>query len=158
MGPPTPFPAGGAVPAAESARCIRDLLDLLTLPDRWSDRDPRALLEILFDALSERLRLDFAYAFIHTARDEIEVFRIGLGGPAVEALRRALESTLWSKGAKTQRIECHGTHYQAAFLSLGGEVGVMVLGSRRQDFPTISERVLLAAGRAWRRAGSRPPA
>src|ERR687888_661386 len=98
--------------------CINDLLSVLALPAIWSGQEPSQIVSTLLDVLLAMLRLDFAYARLSEAIDgsPVEVSNpIGAGEVSIAALR----------------------------LGLQDDVGVLVAGSQRADFPTTSEMLLL---------------
>jgi PAS domain S-box-containing protein len=133
--------------------CINDLISVLALPAIWSGGESSQILGTLLDVLLTMLRLDFAYARLSDAS----------GGPPIEVVRLAdhRNSSLqpqqfgqaldrWLTGDQTAS-RCvvpdpvgEGEVSIASFsLGLQHEGGVLVAGSRRADFPTEVERLLL---------------
>src|SRR6266849_1086381 len=133
--------------------CINDLISVLALPAIWSGNESSQIVGTLLDVLLAMLRLDFAYARLSDPSD----------GPPIEVVRltqrqhphaqpqevgRALDR--WLSGDQTTSRYVvpnpagEGEVSIASFsLGLQDEVGVLVAGSRRADFPTDIERLLL---------------
>src|SRR5258706_3585170 len=133
--------------------CINDLISVLALPAIWSGSESSQILGTLLDVLLTMLRLDFAYARLGDANDcpPIEVVRLGNhrhSSVRPQQFGQALDR--WLTGDQTTS-RCvvpdpagEGEVSIASFsLGLQREVGVLVAGSRRADFPTEVERLLL---------------
>ena len=113
--------------AEEVARlrdCLNDLVSIAALHTRWTDGDPRHIVITLADALLGTLRL----AFVLVRLNDPE------GGPCIEVVRVA-ESL---QGAP--RADCS---LASARLGLQGEIGILVAGSERLDFPAEPDRLVL---------------
>jgi PAS domain S-box-containing protein len=133
--------------------CINDLISVLALAAIWSGSESRQMLGTLLDSLLGILRLDFACARLNDSIDgsPIEVVRLPqrqhLSAQSQE-VGRALGP--WLSGDQTaSRLVIPNPAGQgevaiASFsLGLQDEVGVLVAGSRRADFPTDIELLLL---------------
>src|SRR6267154_2126801 len=133
--------------------CINDLISVLALAAIWSGSESSQMLGTLLDSLLAILRLDFAGARLNHSIDgsPIEVVRLGqrqhLSAQSQE-VGRALGP--WLSGDQTaSRLVIpnpagEGEVAIASFsLGLQDEVGVLVAGSRRADFPTDIELLLL---------------
>jgi PAS domain S-box-containing protein len=133
--------------------CINDLISVLALAAIWSGSESRQMLGTLLDSLLAILRLDFAGARLNHSIDgsPIEVVRLAqrqhLSAQSQE-VGRALGP--WLSGDQTaSRLVIPNPAGQgevaiASFsLGLQDEVGVLVAGSRRSDFPTDIELLLL---------------
>jgi PAS domain S-box-containing protein len=133
--------------------CINDLISVLALAAIWSGSESRQMLGTLLDSLLAILRLDFACARLNHSIDgsPIEVVRLAqrqhLSAQSQE-VGRALGP--WLSGDQTaSRLVIPNPAGQgevaiASFsLGLQDEVGVLVAGSRRADFPTDVELLLL---------------
>ena len=133
--------------------CINDLISVLALAAIWSGSESRQMLGTLLDSLLAILRLDFACARLNHSIDgsPIEVVRLAqrqhLSAQSPE-VGRALGP--WLSGDQTaSRLVIPNPAGQgevaiASFsLGLQDEVGVLVAGSRRADFPTDIELLLL---------------
>jgi len=133
--------------------CINDLISVLALPAIWSGSESSQIVGTLLDVLLAMLRLDFAYARLSDSSDgpPIEVVRLGHGQhPSVQPQQvgQALGRWLTGDQAASRFVvpdpAGEGEVSIASFsLGLQDQVGVLVAGSRRADFPTNIERLLL---------------
>jgi PAS domain-containing protein len=134
--------------------CINDLISVLALPAIWSGHEPSRIIGTLLDVLLGILRLDFAYARLSDS--------IG-GGAPIEMVRLAQRQTLnvqpqeigqilnpWLTGdpraaplVMPNPIGEGQVSIAPLRLGLQDEVGVLVVGSQRADFPTDIEMLLL---------------
>src|SRR5882762_5970906 len=133
--------------------CINDLISVLALPAIWSGNEQSQIVGTLLDVLLAMLRLDFAYARLSDPSDgpPIEVVRLTQRehpSPQPQEVGRALDR--WLSGDQTTSRYVvpnpagEGEVSIASFsLGLQDEVGVLVAGSRRVDFPTDIELLLL---------------
>ena len=133
--------------------CINDLISVLALPAIWTGSEPSEILSTLLDVLLGMLRLDFAYARLSNS----------IGVAPMELVRLAHSRNLtaqpqeigqmlnpWLTGdPPTSPLRVPSPigegEVSIALLPLGlqDEVGVLVTGSQRADFPTETERLLL---------------
>jgi PAS domain S-box-containing protein len=134
--------------------CINDLISVLALPAIWSGNEPSQIVGTLLDVLLGMLRLDFAYARLSDS--------IG-GGTPIEMVRLAQHRNL---AAQPQEIGQTLNPWLAGDLGtpplmmpnpigegklsiaplrlgLQDELGVLVAGSQRANFPTDIEMLLL---------------
>jgi PAS domain S-box-containing protein len=134
--------------------CINDLISVLALPAIWSGNEPSQIVGTLLDVLLGMLRLDFAYARLSDS--------IG-GGTPIEMVRLAQHRNL---AAQPQEIGQALNPWLAGDLGtpplmmpnpigegklsiaplrlgLQDELGVLVAGSQRANFPTDIEMLLL---------------
>jgi PAS domain S-box-containing protein len=133
--------------------CINDLISVLALPAIWSDHDPAHILSTLLDVLSGMLRLDFAYVRLNDLNNgsPIEVVRLAQRlNPASQTQHLSRAVDLWLTRQLSQRRlvvpnPIGEGEVSIALLQLGlqDEVGILVAGSRRGDFPTEIETLLL---------------
>ncbi len=139
---------------ASSRPGLRDLAALLTLPALWVDHDPAYIIAGLLSVLFGVLRPESGYVR----------FDDPAGGPALELWRPQgprmpieLESALTSapppaQGVATVSVATLSGPVRVTSLSpaLPGEAGLVLVGSRRTDFPTEHELYLLrvAVGQA----------
>jgi len=134
-------------------RCINDLISVLALPAIWSGGESSQILGTLLDVLLTMLRLDFAYARLSDASGgpPIEVVRLGDHRNSSlqpqqfgQALNRWLTDDQTASRCVVPDPVGEGEVSIASFsLGLQHEGGVLVAGSRRADFPTEVERLLL---------------
>ena len=119
--------AGYESSAEEVARlrdCLNDLASIMALPALSSGSEPGQIVSTLTDALLGMLGL----AFVCVRLNDPE------SGPSIETMR--IGDTLGG----TARSD---VSFASARLGLGGELGIVVAGSWRLDFPTRTERLLL---------------
>jgi formate hydrogenlyase transcriptional activator len=134
---------------------IDDLVGLTTLPALRSGGEPSAVLGPLLDGLLDVLRLDFVYARLQPAIDstQIEMFRAAdhrsITTPP-EKIGTAFSGWLAEEphdrpSRVPNPIGSEDAYGCAAPLRLGpqDEIGVIVAGSRRPEFPDETERLLL---------------
>src|SRR6266446_251041 len=133
--------------------CINDLISVLALPAIWSGSESSQILGTLVDVLLTMLRLDFAYARLSDASDgpPIEVVRSSQHRhSSVQPQQFGQALDCWLMGDQTG-LQClvpspvgeGGVSIASFSLGLQDEVGVLVAGSRRADFPTKIEGLLL---------------
>ena len=133
-------------------RCINDLVSILALPAIWTGHDSSRVATTLLDVLFGMLDLDFGYVRANDAGDGSpkEWIRSACGGHGVQAneIGRALASYLADDspqaGLRIANPVAEGTASIAVFhLGIQESVGVFVAGSRRSEFPTETENLLL---------------
>jgi PAS domain S-box-containing protein len=135
--------------------CINNLISMLTLPAIWTGGEAHQIATALLDVLLDMLQLDWVYVRLtNTARGApIEVIRhdqFGNTANRIEIIKGVLENVLkcdaqaWpvvvQKSSKEERFSI------AVFrLGLNDEMGILVAGSKRAEFPDVYERLLLNA-------------
>ena len=141
--------------AEEIARlrgCLNDLVSIMALPALWAGDDPQRIVSASLDALLDMLRLTFVCARLTNpdGRPPIEMMRCtapldrATTGHEIGALLDASLADPLPWPASTQ-VSMGGLDLRIASARLGlqGEMGVVVAGSRRLDFPLQAERLLL---------------
>jgi PAS domain S-box-containing protein len=132
--------------------CINDLISVLALPAIWSGSDSSQILGTLVEALLTMLRLDFAYARLDASDVRpIEVVRLRDHrhcSVQPQQFGQALDRWLTADQAASRNVvpdpAGEGEVSIASFpLGLRHKLGVLVAASRRSDFPTEVERLLL---------------
>src|SRR6266853_1626891 len=133
--------------------CINDLISVLALAAIWSGSESCQMLGTLLESLLAILRLDFAYARLNDSIDgsPIEMVRLAQRqNPSAQPQEVGRALGRWLSGEQTAsrfvipNPAGEGEVAIASFpLGLQDEVGVLVAGSRRADFPTDIERLLL---------------
>ncbi len=135
-------------------RCINDLVSLLTLPALWQGADPSQIVRTLLDALLGMLRLDFVYARL---KDQIGETRIQMARVAhsrdaasepqqiIDILSRWLveDQENWPQSVR-RPIGNRDITIVPLQLGLHGEIGVLVAGCQRVDFPKQTESLVLS--------------
>jgi PAS domain S-box-containing protein len=132
--------------------CITDLLGVLALPAIWAGQGPSEIVGALLHVLLSMLRLDFAYVrlseeidgspieWLHTGQRRS---RVSQPGDIGRVLDRWLADPLSTPAVLSNPVG-EGEATIAAFrLGLQEEIGVLVAGSQRADFPTEIEKLLL---------------
>jgi PAS domain S-box-containing protein len=133
--------------------CINNLISVQALPAIWSGGQPSQIVSALLDMLLEMLSLDFAYARLKdsTGGAPLEMARLAqdrnlTGQP--QMIGRALHPWLGdfphvSPSLVRNPIGDGDVSVLLLRLGLQAEMGVFVAGSKRADFPTQTERLLL---------------
>ena len=135
-------------------RCINDLVSLMALPATWSGIEPSQIVQSLLDSLVRLLSLDFVYVCLNdpivgisteqirtaqgqsTAPDAAEICK--MIGRRFDDERHALPSLL------RQSIDGQDIALVPLQLGLHGEIGLIVAGSQRADFPGPTEKLVLS--------------
>jgi formate hydrogenlyase transcriptional activator len=133
--------------------CINDLISLVTLPAIWSGGEPSDIVGTLLDVVLRVLRLDFAYARFRESiyGTQIEMFRAAGSRDLKtrpEEIGDAFSGWLADEPQKwpsrvPNPIGSGDVCVVPLQLGLQDEIGVIVAGSQRPDFPDETERLLL---------------
>ena len=133
--------------------CINNLISVQALPAIWSGGQPSQIVSALLDMLLEMLSLDFAYARLKdsTGGAPLEMVRLAQDrnlSTQPQIIGRALNSWLGDFSRTSpllMRNPIGDGDVSVLLLRLGmqAEMGVFVAGSKRADFPTQTERLLL---------------
>src|SRR6266852_5244253 len=134
---------------------INDLLSALALPAMWSDHESAQLVTTLLDVLVGMLRLDFAYALLKDPVGEapIELVRLAQSRHLTtrpQEIGQVLSPWLGDDPQKRPLLVPNplgdgDVSIVPLRLGLRGEIGVIVAGSQRADFPGETERLILSA-------------
>ena len=132
-------------------RCINDLIGLLALPAKWSTEDPAQILDVLMDAVLRMLSLDFFYARLENP-SPLEVFRTAEScNSQVTSQDIGVVVSHWLGGdgckplsSTRVRFGDKGVSLFPTLLGIHGEIGIIVAGCERADFPNQSESLLLS--------------
>jgi PAS domain S-box-containing protein len=134
-------------------RCINELVSVLALPATWTGSEPSRIVGELLGALLNMLDLDFVYARLRdSAGRNLELVRTASEWepkPRAQSIGETLQPWL---GNGTQnwlhpvRGTLEGREMSVVPLQLGmqGEVGIVIAGSKRDDFPQQTERLVLS--------------
>ncbi len=135
-------------------RCISDLVSLLALPATWTGGRASQIVSNSLDALVSMLSLDFAYARLKDLNGAAftEMVRVGSGWDSKpqpkefgEKLQPWLEGDFQKRpSVATDFFELPAVTLVPLQLGLHGEIGVIVAGSQRLDFPRQTERLVLS--------------
>jgi formate hydrogenlyase transcriptional activator len=134
--------------------CINDLIGVLALPAMWSGQESAQIVSTLLDVLVGMLRLDFAYARFKDPVGEapIEMVRLAQSRNLMarpEEIGQVLNPWLGDNPQKwpllvPNPIGDGDVSIVPLRLGLRDEIGVIVAGSQRADFPWETERLLLS--------------
>jgi C4-dicarboxylate-specific signal transduction histidine kinase len=135
-------------------RCINDLVSILALPAMWTGGSPSQIASNLLDALMSVLSLDFIYARLRDSSETgyAETMRVDptwMPKPDPPEIAERLQPWL---GVNPQelpplaRIVLGGRDIALVPLQMGlrGELGLLIAGSRRSQFPQQTERLVLS--------------
>jgi signal transduction histidine kinase len=135
-------------------RSINDLVSVLALPAIWIGGEPSQIVRSLLDALLGMLGLDLVYARLKDpiGAAPIELARVAQSQIAAAGLREIGELLDPWLDADPQQwpalipnpIGDGELSIVPLRLGLQGEIGVLVAGSRRTDFPSQTERLILS--------------
>jgi PAS domain S-box-containing protein len=135
-------------------RCVNDLISVLALPAMWSGGEPSQIVHTLLDALLRMLQLDLVYVRLKetAGRAPIEMVRFASSQKHIEQpheMGKVLEHWLgpdpqqWPPLMRN-RVGDRDISIVPLGLGLQGEIGVLVAGSERADFPQQTEKLILS--------------
>lgn len=134
-------------------RCINDLVSVLAMPATWTGGAPSQIIGNSLDALVSMLSLDFIYARIKesTGTTFTEMVRVGStweSRPRPEQVGEKLQPWLKNDSQKLPAVVRNFFGKPAVTLAplplgMHGEIGVIVAGSQRADFPQQTEILVL---------------
>src|SRR5207237_4707457 len=134
--------------------CINNLISVQALPAIWSGGQPSQIVSALLDMLRKILSLDFAYVRLKnsTGGAPLEMVRLAQDRHLTtqpQMIGHALNSWLGdfphtSPARVRNPIGDGDVSVLLLRLGLQAEMGVFVAGSKRADFPTQTERLLLS--------------
>ena len=133
-------------------RCINDLISIVALPALWSGREPRQIVANALEAAVGILRLDLAYLCQIDMVDgpPVEMVRSGAGQIHPDRLQDVTHA-LGREAARSAQASVKvipnpagAGEISIATFPLGlHQIGVLIAGSQRADFPTQIESLLL---------------
>jgi PAS domain S-box-containing protein len=147
-------PTDPATEVMRLQRCMNDLVSVLALPAVWSVSEPSRILETLLDALMGLLDLDFLYARVrldsHEAPiDALRTAPLFATNHRREEIRQALIQ--WSaevpqswSGRAFRHLGGQEVSVLPIRMGIDGELGLLVAGSQRLDFPEQTESLVLS--------------
>src|ERR1700726_3998032 len=134
-------------------RCINDLVSLLALPAMWSGSKPCDIVHTLLDSLLRMLDLDFVYVNLTNLVDAAPSETVRVPQSQKQMFRPQELCTFlnrWlgddpQKNYLQERSHIGDEEVSLVSWPLGvqREIGVIVAGSRRADFPRDTEALLL---------------
>src|SRR3984885_12564714 len=135
-------------------RCVNDLVSVLALPAMWSGGEPSQIVHTLLDALQRMLQLDLVYVRLTETGGQapIEMVRFAPLQKYIAQPHEIGEILNDWLGADPQqwppRMRNHWGDRDVSIVPLGlglqGEIGLIVAGSERADFPQQTERLILS--------------
>jgi PAS domain S-box-containing protein len=135
-------------------RCINDLVSVLALSATWSGCEPSRIARTVLDVLLGLVNLDLVYIRLEDSTGESPIVEMVWSEESRnrtvepqrirELLKQCLghDSQKWPSSVRT-RLGDEDILLVPFRLGLQGEIGVIVAGSRRLDFPMQTERLLL---------------
>jgi PAS domain S-box-containing protein len=144
-------PSDPALEIKRLRRCMDDLSGMLALPAAWRGHEPAEILSVLVDSLMEMLALDFFYArvIIEASEKPLEMLR---GGPlhrsheVAQFLDDLLNEDQIDRPSQTRcKIRDQEISILSMRMGVEGDLGFIVAGSQRLDFPEQTERLVLSA-------------
>jgi PAS domain S-box-containing protein len=135
-------------------RCVNDLVSALALPAMWSGGEPSQIVHTLLDALLRMLQLDLVYVRLTETGGQapIEMVRFAQSQKHIarpheigDVLKQWL-GTAPQEWPPRMRNALGDRDISIVPLGLGlqGEIGVLVAGSERGDFPRQTEELILS--------------
>jgi signal transduction histidine kinase len=134
--------------------CINDLISVLALPAMWAGQESTQIVSTLLDVLIGMLRLDFAYVRLKDPAGQAPIEMVRLArrrnpSPPPQEIGQLLNQWLADDPRKRPPLVPNplgGGDVAIVPLRLGlqDEIGVIVAGSQRADFPAQTERLLLS--------------
>ncbi|MCU1233007.1 MAG: hypothetical protein JWP63_974 [Candidatus Solibacter sp.] len=133
-------------------RCMNDLISVQALPAIWTGLGANEIIDTLLDVLTRLLQLDFACAQVNESRysPRIEAVVLPTGHDAAHRIHDRGKLALWLKGdipATAQVVENPIAPGEISIaplrMGLREEVGFVAAASRRTDFPTELEMIVL---------------
>jgi PAS domain S-box-containing protein len=134
-------------------RCLNDLVSVLALPAMWSGSQPSQIVHTLLDALLGMLCLDLVYARFEDPAGgaPIEVLKVAPSGKRMlpDEVHKTVNQWFGEDPQKwPSRLRASIGDEDISIVSqrcgLHGEIGVIVAGSDRADFPDQTESLLLS--------------
>jgi PAS domain S-box-containing protein len=135
-------------------RCINDLLSVLALPALWSGHESAQIIRTLADTLVSMLDLELVYVTLNDPRSEapVELLRLANGRTSIS---QSQELAAWMRGwIRRDPQEWPRTIpnamvdgevvIQPVQLGLHGQMGLIVTGAQRANFPGDAEKLILS--------------
>jgi PAS domain S-box-containing protein len=135
-------------------RCVNDLVSALALPAMWSGGEPFQIVHTLLDALLRMLQLDLVYVELKETGGQapIEMVRFAQSQKHVASPHEIGDVLKQWLGTAPQELPPlirkplgdRDISIVPLGLGLQGEIGVLVAGSEREDFPRQTEELILS--------------
>ena len=134
--------------------CINDLIGVVALPALWRSGEPSHIVRTLLDMVVRMLRLDFVYVRLTHRVEGVLIEMVQTAPPGNSShqpgeIRELLSQCLGHPPHKWPSLVHTTMKGQAVSivpmgLGVHGEIGVMVAGSHRAEFPSPTDRLLLS--------------
>ena len=133
--------------------CINDLISVLGLPVIWSGSEPFQIIRSLLDTLLSMLRLDFVYVRLKEPLGDAptEMVRVAQSREQVRSQEICELVNHWlgddhlkSPGLVRNPLGDGEISIVAVPFGLQGEIGIIIVGAQRRDFPRQTERLVLS--------------
>jgi PAS domain S-box-containing protein len=135
-------------------RCINDLVGVLALPAIWTGGDPIQIARTFVDVLLRTLQLDLVYVRLADSIDgaPIEMVRVAAARKIPDRTQEiAALLSAWLESEPNQQVQRLSNPVGDGDIAvvpvrmgLQGELGVIVAGSQRADFPEQTESLVLS--------------
>src|ERR1700733_1577122 len=135
-------------------RCVNDLISVVALPAVWSGGEPSQIVHTLLAALLRMLQPDLVYVRLEKTGDQapIEMVRLAQSQKYSAQPHEIAETLKHWLGADNQQwpplMRNHLGDRDISIVPLGlglqSEIGAIVAGSEREDFPQQTERLILS--------------
>ena len=135
-------------------RCANDLVSVLALPAMWSGSEPTQIVDTLLDALVGMLQLDLVYVRLNdtAGQEPIEMVRLFSSEKQIappDQIGEVLQNWLRAEPQESSLRERNLLgERELSIVSMGlgleAEIGVLVAGSDRADFPRQTEKLILS--------------
>jgi PAS domain S-box-containing protein len=135
-------------------RCINDLVSVLAIPATWIGGEPSQIVRSLLEVLPDMLRLDLVYVRLEDPAGGVPMEMARIAQPrsstiGPQEIGKLLIHYLgddpqkWPPSSRN-RMGDEDISIVPLRLGLQGDIGMIVAGSRRLDFPGQTERLLLS--------------
>jgi PAS domain S-box-containing protein len=133
-------------------RCVNDLISVLALPAMWSGAEPSQIVHTLLDALLRMLQLDLVYVRLKETAGRAPIEMVAQPRQHIiqpHEIGKTLETWMgpdpqeWPPLMRN-RVGDRDISIVPLGLGLQGEIGVIVAGSERADFPQQTEKLILS--------------
>jgi PAS domain S-box-containing protein len=149
----SPYRGDSALEIKRLEHCMSDLISVVALPAVWTGQEPRQIVATFHDALMSMLNLDlvFTRAKIDAFGEPIEVLRTAPHYTSAHTADQICQAVNDRFGRDPQKwpaeVHCFldGREISLVSMRLGidAELGMVIAGSERVDFPTRAERLPL---------------
>ena len=132
--------------------CINNLISMLDLPAVWTGGEAGQIATALLDVLLDMLQLDWVYVRLKNPAigapvEKVRHAQFGNTADSIQLIKGVLENLLKCDPQAWPVVvqkSCNEERFSIAVsrLGLNEEVGVLVAGSKRAEFPEVYERLL----------------